>query len=399
MKKFLLFIFILLVVSFTYFHFVALPNAKENIEKQFKSIGFETAKIDGIHYKIDGLHISKIYLDKNHFSEVTNIKLEFIWPLFLFKSEINSLQIQKLQIITTTQELYDEITTIKPRYLSSWPNTTIHNLAINIGTSKEPIRISGKLQSNATEQGKDINIALAANEDNLSFNSQINGHINHNDINLDGNFSELKLNMYPASLSRGNGWLSIQKNDEQLDVSAEMNAGSGKFFNLPLQSISIASGTQENSFPVIFRSNISGNETTSLSADIDFAQKIEHQDFNIRFKSDKFQSLLTYLSAQNIIDAPKIASADFEKLLVEMQFLKERRFADGPWPFELTIDNQGDKSASGVFLLYPDKFDLRGSAQGDKDILVFLSQFIKGDEMEGDILRVEENIKDSIFKN
>ena len=399
MKKLLISIFVLLLASFTYVHLIALPKAKENIERQFKSIGFEAPEIESIHYKADGLHIPKIYLDKNRFNEVTNAKLEFIWPQFLFKSEINALKIQKLQIITTTQELYDEITTIKPRYLSSWPNTTIYNLAINIGTSREPIRVSGKLQSNTIEQGKNIDLTLSANEDNLSFNSHINGDLNNNDISLDANFSELKLNMYPASLSRGNGWLSIQKNDQELDVSAEMNAGSGKVFNLPLQSINITSGTQENSFPVIFRSNISGNETTSLSADIDFAQKIENQDFNIRFKSDDFQDLLTYLSAQNIINEQKTTSVDFEKLLVEMKFLKERRFADGPWPFELTTSNQDDKSASGIFLLYPDKFDLRGSAQGDKDILSFLSQFIKEDDMDGDILRVEKNIKDYIFKN
>ena len=398
MKKILFLTIILLCISAAVFYFYALPKVQSQIETKLSAFGFKDLAIEGAKIHLDGISIKNITLDKDNFSNIQNLKTNIFWPEYLFTSKINSIEIENLNISLTTEELIANTSYIH-RSLSKHLGTldidtfTIHNLVIDLSTQYGAIRTASTIKKQLIDGSFQYDIAAKAEQHQLSFTSEIAAVENDNKLNIEGKVDGLKINMPPLTINRASGWLSFD-NATNNSFSAQLDAGSGRVLGIPLQSISILSSQQQDYFPVILRSNITGNKSAKLQADIHISNKIDNQHMNIEFKSADMKNLITYLTSNNILKQKSFNALPNEYQL-SINYLKERRFDKGPWPFEIKATNLGNDSAKGVFLIYPDSLDIRGSAQGNKDILSFTNEMlsIKDINENPEMIRIDDNLK------
>lgn len=394
MKNFFISLFALSFCFFVSVQFIAIPKAKNNVANILTTYGFQNATFDSAKINIDGFTIPQIILDDDGFNSIENMKVTLFWPTYLIKPEISNIHFETIKISSTTQEIINNVNRVKR--IIMMPNT--HRFIDSISAPKIIWDIStkfGAIRLNADlnlKQGQELNLDIKAAQNQLAFESQwIAKFIDKNNIDVQGNFTDMKLNMPPFALNRADGWASFDKNS---GFSGQLNAGNGAFLTLPLQSVSIAASTKDNYYPVIIRSQITGNPTSNIYADLNLSNDINAQDFNFRFESTKFQSLLDYLLQRNFISPPLADQNNLERFLFTATFLKDRRFVDGPWPFSIMASDQIYKDVNGVFLFYPHTQMMRGSAQGSKDIISFLKLILSKIEEPGDdIIRFDDDLK------
>ncbi len=387
----------LFVCLFLTIQIVAIPKAKKDIEAIFTKYGFSSVQIKEAQFNINGLTIPLIKLDKDGFSKIENMQATIFWPTYIFKPEINAIDASNIHVASTTKEIAQNINVIKKLMLNIKSKDDIKRISFkkltwDVSTQYGPIRLQGDVDYyNRSVQTLLLN--LYAEQNQLAFNSQWQFESNeNNEIYAQGNFSDLKVNMPPFVLNRGNGWASLSPED---GLTAQMDAGNGTLFKLPLQSINLISSSNDDYHDLIIRSKVTGNIGTTLSADVRVSKNINSQDFNMRFQSNDFLALSDYLSQKSVISNSLKEKITFEILLFTADYLKDRRFADGPWPFEINVSNQNSDTATGVFLFYPNSQEMRGSAQGDVPMIDFLKTILakEGQESSDNIIRLDENLK------
>ncbi len=394
MKIFFISLLTFILCIFLTIKFVAVPKATSKVEDILIHYGFQNADIKDVQFNFDGFTIPKIILDDEGFNVIENLKVGLFWPTYLITSEIENIKFKKIKISSTTKEIINNFNLLKRKFLrfDAFPSLDLISapqIIWDISTRYGAIRINAALDF---KDNSDLLLDINAAQHQLAFDSQWNAKIiDQNHIDLQGTFTNMKLNMPPFTLNRADGWVSY--NDKN-GISGQLNAGSGTFLTLPLQSINIAASTKENYYPVIIRSQITGNPTSNIYADINLSNNIEYQDFNFRFVSTNYQNLLKYLNQRNIVSADLVKQNNLERFLFTADFLKERRFVDGPWPFSIMASDQIYKDVNGVMLFYPDTQTLRGSAQGNKDIVSFLKfLFSKSEETGDEVIRFDDDMK------
>jgi len=402
MKIFLLCLCVLGLSLLAIIHTFAIPKAENDVQEYLSKYGFKNTSLKETKFDFDGLRVQKIQLGDGGFSKLQNVKAYIFWPTYIFRPKIKSIYIENIQISSTTDEILKSMRLMQRNILklkseNNIKTITAPNIIWDISTQYGPIRFNGDLKYiNQTTQKLLLNLSAAQHQ--LAFNSkwQIE-ETEDNKIYAEAEFSELKTNMPPISLNRGNGWISFSSD---AGLSGQMDAGSGTLIGLPLQSINVITNSKDDYYSLIIRSGVSGNKETDLSADIKFSNNIESQNFNFRLSSTDFPSLLEYLLQQEIIDSPVKEKNSSEKLLFIASYLQDKRFADGPWPFEITASNDDKNSTNGVFLLYPKTQEIRGTAQGDENIISFFKTLLnqENNDNQENIIRLDENLKNYIFQ-
>ena len=100
MKKILLYIVIFIAVIFAAIQFIALPKAQKNIVEYLTAAGFKSVTLNNVQISFNGLTIGNAALDKEGFNKAEDIIISLLWPEFLFTSNIKSIGIRSLTILS-----------------------------------------------------------------------------------------------------------------------------------------------------------------------------------------------------------------------------------------------------------------------------------------------------------
>gem|GEM_PF-2462479 len=403
MKKFFLYIVIFIAVIFAATQFVALPKAQKNIVEYLTAAGFKSVTLNNAKISLNGLTIGNAVLDKDGFNKAKNITVSLLWPEYLFTANIKSIDIEALQISSVTNTPNDFLkykNYIKINKLSDFPIETlnIEEITWDIATKNTALRINGDLHLNTQDDIKKIDANLNARQHDLSFNSQWSGTINSDKkMNIEGLYDSLNIKTNFLNVNRGTGWVSFEQKDETPKISAQMDAGSGHLLKVPVKNISLLLDQNGDSYPVILRAQSSSLENHNLYGDFSFSKTPEKQAFEILLKLDNPNKFVSTLRQQNILnDKTNNKVIPNTKTDIYLTYVPENRFIDGPLPFNLTTKNNEDRTVSnGTFLIYPNSLDLRGTIQGEPQIISLIETLftIDPDNVSDGNLRLDENIK------
>jgi len=140
----------------------------------------------------------------------------------------------------------------------------------------------------------------------------------------------------------------------------------------------------------------SGIEGVKLYTDVNFSQDLKSQAFDVLLDLESPNAFINHLQAQKIITTEQARSLSSRDAQIHLNYQPEKRFADGPFPFALSMKSDSQETAQGNFLIYPNNLDVRGSTQGQRSAISFLKTLLSIQDQEDadQNLRLEGNLKD-----
>lgn len=403
MKKFFLFLLLLTTIIIASAFFYALPKAEQYTLNHIANLGYKNATIENTSITFSGFVIDKINLDKDGFSYVENVSIKLFWPSFLIKRDIDLITINKITMASVTDDLRstffykNNFNTAKIASISA-KKIDIKNIIWDTATPQGAIRIEAQSTIEKTKDKSLIKASVHAAQHELSFNSNWSGYFDdQNNIELEGTLDQLNVNYAPLHLHRGTGWLSYHQLEEETSLSGQLDSGSGKIFNIPINNISLTIGKKDNYYPILFRTQASGIKNVYFTSDLHYSKKTQNKTFDTTLKISDFSAFINYLKKLEIIKTD-LKTGNNKQTNIALTYMSEKRFADGPLPFDLTIEQTSSDVLNGTFLLYTDSMDIRGTAQGDEDFLGILKTLflINDKNISGDVLRIDGNLKSLI---
>lgn len=405
MKKIILFFVILISLCFVFVEFILIPKTTNQIQDYLNSAGFKHTKIENINFTTTGVNIPVAILDKDEFNIAKNIQVDLFWPTYIFNSKINVITVEEIKIssvVNTPKDilLYKHLFTKEKIENDITQDIIVKKLIWDIATPETALRLEGDFELSATKNSEKKNIKgnLNAAQHELSFNSQWFGTIGKdNQFNIEGNYDGLNINTNPFQLHRATGWVNLENNpDKNQDIAIQMDAGNGTLLNIPLNNISFILNENEGAYPASFRAQASAIDGAKLFADFKISEEIEKQNFEILFDIDNPKDFLRYLNNQNILKNTNNQDTIInKKTKIYLTYKAEDRFANGPMPFSLKIAEDNKDTGNGTFLIYPNSFDVRGTAQGNSSTINLLKTFLSIDDksISDDNIRLDTNIK------
>ena len=75
--------------------------------------------------------------------------------------------------------------------------------------------------------------------------------------------------------------------------------------------------------------------------------------------------------------------------------MPDKRFIDGPIPFDFKIKQNLKETLKGTFLIYPDSFDIRGTAETNRSTIELIQSLgiLKEENIAEETIRLDGNIK------
>jgi hypothetical protein len=403
MKKFLFILLLLIAGTLSALYFYALPKAKGDIESIFHDAGFTHVEINRLEPQPDGFYIPQLQLDKEGFSKAEGIKIYLFWPDFILKGHINKIDVFRLSLATITDRLINLISFHQKTDLQNLAKYPISHLNVNeiLWDTKTPqaaLRFSGNFNLKEDGNKKIISLNLMTEQHPLAFESQWSGFLTADGkMELQGNIDSLRINYGPLSVSRGNGWLSYKTNNNiNRAFAGQLMAGRGEVFSVPANNISLTIGQSDNYTPVLFRAEAAGLETVRLASDIHWSAEKEHEDFTVTLNIPNLSEFLDYLQTQSHLKNLTLNDyGAFGETKASFTYMPEKRFADGPLPFEAVITEEEEDAVSGTFLIYPDSLDIRGTLSAEEKYMNLLRDAfsIPPENISDDSMRLEGNIK------
>lgn len=407
MKKLFITLICATGVFFASLYFVALPKAKSVIEKSLKDVGFTHVKIEKAQIKPFGLSIKKIILDKEGFSHISDLDAQFFWPAYLFQSSIETLTIGEINIVSITDNVKSVFYLTQKLNLSGLVNIPTNTLQARkisweTKTSEGILNFEGAITVQGNQDERIIQASLKTNQKQIGFDSQWTGSINNEGAILaDGKVHSLHVDYGPLKINRANGWMLYKEDEKDISFSSQMEAGNGKFFDVPINNISLLIGHEEDRRPILFRADASGIEDVRLVVDIDWSEKMENEAMVATLNVDNLSDFLKYLKNLELvnINAEEISDS-FSDTDFMLSYMPEKRFADGPLPFELIVNETSKEAVNGTLLIYPDTLDVRGTTKTNKKFLDLFQELmtISDENITDNVIRLEGNIKSLIEK-
>lgn len=401
MKKFILFILLLLIIPFVAVKFIALPRAEQNIITVFEQAGFKNVTTDSVNFSLDGLSIDSIALDKDGFNKAENIKAKIAWPKYIIGGSLNAITINTLNLSTVLDQPKDMLALKKflnSSYLEKITehNIKVQNLIIDVALPQKALRFSGNFESRNIDGQQTFKGELNPEQHEISFKSKWSGKIAPNkDFFIESIFDGLSVNTPVTNIKRGTGFLNFSGSQNDIDVTAQFDAGTGDLLNVPLQNISFILKQSEHGYPATLRAQAAQIKDVKLFGDFYFSEDVAHQNFDLALDMDNPNQFISHLSSKNILKNANASSISSTPMKLTSGYNAQDRFANGPLPFDLKTDNG---ALNGTFLVYPKELDVRGTAQGDFQTIKFIQTLFNIDDSQvsdGNI-RFDENLK-SLF--
>lgn len=400
MKRFLIILTFFCAMIIGAVFIVAIPKAEKNIQAAINDLGFKTVQIEGTEFNLTGITIEHISLDNDGFNSISNLKANIFWPQYLFKSKINAIWIEEIKFSAVPSDM---------RYVLKKIGTTSKNISIenievskiifDLAVSNYALRFEGNINIKNEDNGqKLIKANIFAQQYELSFNSEWSGTIDAstNNVEIDSIIEDLKINLQPLALNRGNGWLSYISKDNESTLSAQLDTGNGEIFSIPAKNISLIVGQDKAGYPVMFRANMAGIDNVQFTSDIHYAHNPAERKFSATLQIPDKNQFFDYLKTQNIISKnTETPSSNIKQIDTLLSYMPDKRFADGPLPFDISVKADFKDNLSGTFLIYPDSFDIRGTTEANTDMLDILNALISipKENIADNVIRLDRNLK------
>jgi hypothetical protein len=267
----------------------------------------------------------------------------------------------------------------------------VKNIIIDLALRTKALRFEGDFHfyNNNAFKG-----TLNGLQHDLSFDAVFAGTINSETqkLSLDTSMQDLKINIPPVKVARGQGWFSFTHENKKNHFGAQIDAGSGSFFNIPMTNLTLLIGQDDKGYPVLFRSGIAGLDNAKLTSDFFYTRDALSRKFNAQLYIPDHDNFVTLLKSQNLIKESKdLSTLDTQDYNVTINYMTEKRFAGGPLPFDLSLNNQ----LEGTLLIYPDSYDVRGTVETEEDLLNYLRVLfnISDKNISDNVIRLDSNLK------
>lgn len=405
MKRLILFLVFLIALSIGAIFFVAIPKLEKNLEASLTEIGFKHIAINDTSFNFGGVNIAEIGLDEDNFSKAQNIKIHLFWPEYIFQGEIENIEIDSIQLSSVTDEFRDLLYLIKQadiKKLSALEadELRIRNLIWDTATPLGALRFDGNITLTREETKYNVTAGLNAQQQQLSFASQWTGSFDKDQLQIDATFEDMGLSHPLLSTHRGTGWLSYTTGKNMPSISGQFDAGNGRLINIPINNVSLAIGKEEDYYPVIFRAQASGVENALFNMDMHYSPDITKQLFNTGLSIESPKDFFDYLRQNSLLkkDIDYSELGDY-KTTVKIAYEPEKRFADGPFPFDVAVTNTNRQLLDGTFLVYPDSLDVRGTASSKTNFMKFVVTLLQVNEknISDDVIRIDSNLRELLL--
>lgn len=405
MKRLLLFLVFLIALSIGAIFFIAIPKIEKNLEASLKEIGFKHIVIDSTAVNPTGISISQITLDKESFSKAENIKINLFWPEYLFQNEIENIEIERINLSSVTNDFKDLLyiakqADIKKLSVLEVDELRINNIVWDTATPQGALRFGGDMTLTREETKYHIKADLNAQQRQLSFSSQWTGTFDKDRLEIDATFDQMSLSHPLLSTHRGSGWLSYATGNSIPLISGQFDAGNGKLFNIPVSNVSLVIGQEADYYPIIFRTEASGVDGVQFNMDMHYSTNIEKQLFSTGLNIEKPKDFFDYLKQNQLLNQ----DIDYSELgdtqtSVKIAYEPKKRFADGPFPFDVVVNNTDKNLLEGTFLIYPNSLDIRGTANSKESFMTFITTLLRIDEknISDDVVRIDSNLKELLL--
>ena len=401
MKRLAFFFLLICLIFAAVVYFIAIPKTENKIQTALKDIGFsQTGNVD-VKFSLHGAYVAKINLDDDGFNYLEGLKTDIFWPSFIFNSTLENLTIDKIQIISGSSP-YKNLMRLKHRLTPRKINAInleklkIKKIIWNTPLAKSAIRFEAKalLEKESDNNRKKISFSIKTTQHELAFQSQWQGWISSDDkLKLDGRFEGIKVNLPSLRINRGAGWVAYDGQGDSDDFSGEIEAGSGALFNFPLKNIAATIGQNQDMHPLLFRAEAAGLEGVRLSADVNISQNTNKQNMQANLQIDDFNDFLLFLKEKKLIQNAPIVDSD--RTHINLIFLPERRFAEGPLPFQASVVRQNKAALDGTLLLYPKTLNVRGTLNSNNEFIDILKSItpLKDSQINDNVIRIDENFQ------
>ncbi len=401
MKRFfIIFCFFVSLLTISIF-LIVIPRAEKIIISNLEEIGFKNISFSQTKPTFTGLKISSVQLDKDGFNSAENIKVNIYWPTYFLKPTTKNIIIDDLKISAVPSELKDILKILNNANNISGilaQNIIIHKITYDLALDTKALRFEGRLMLKENdEQSHILRAVFDGVQHELAFQSIWSGKINYSNRNLtiDGTFENVKVNLPPTQINRGAGWFSYISNAEENELGMQITAGSGKFFDIPLQNLNFTLGRDDNGYPLLFRSNIIGIEDSKFMADFYYANQAANRKFRSELSIPNQNDFMKILEINRVITkTPNFDQEPPSSVNAEIYYVAEKRFAGGPLPFDITFN----QNMNGTILIYPDSLDVRGTIEGDENTINYLDALIgiPEENISNNVIRLDSNIKSLI---
>lgn len=248
----------------------------------------------------------------------------------------------------------------------------------------------------ANKEAKRLVTATAkSDQPSLDFVSEWRGWIEQDGALLaDALIPEIKTRMGPVRLTRGNGWLSLSNMADFPALSGQIESGGASLASLPLQNFSLTLDASRETIILMTRAQASGADKSMITGDI----IMENQQRQVGFKltTENLPSFLKWLEQSTGRTSDMLQKAFNGKARMELSvdYQLAKRFAGGPYPFDMYGTLDGSEFMNGTFLVYPGSFDMRGSAKVDKTYMAAVNEYLRlpDDSVSGEYIRLDASL-------
>lgn len=263
--------------------------------------------------------------------------------------------------------------------------TSVGDLRFILNASINPAKDDGD---------QSISAHLVAQQFQLGFDSKWSGKLSKDGtLEMSSEIVDGRLHFGPMRITRYNGWIVLSANQTSLSLQSQMDAGGAHLFDIPMQDLSLVTDVSAGNNTVVFRSSMAGLPGVSIMADM--AISSTDQSFDASLKGDNLSKFLKAVSEErkNTRTLPSILKST-EDFSLTAKYQADRRFTGGPLPFSLSFILGNDELMSGTFLIYADNMDIRGSAEGKKEIVPALRDYfdIPTERIQKNFIRLDGDI-------
>ncbi len=386
----LIFILMILLMSFGTAYLYGLPCLAEKKLRSFLQITpNQTLEVENLRANFSGLSIDHIKLDQDGFNTIDNLQISMHWPhQKILSARIGHLQTAHIAGAPTG------LVRITREALKAMPKAPVilTKFTTDIATELGDIRLEGNAQiSKPNETGEQfLSANVRAQQFQISFDARIDAVLVDQRIKkIDVQITDGRTNLGPFQFARMTGWVSYDESKTPLTLAGQIDMGTGRFHDLALTNINFVIGGTHNAPEILFRAGLSGHPDLSLSSDYSAGPKTIFK--TVLTASTLFPVFEALLPDQDIPEA----LSDLQDITVSLNYMPERRFEGGPYPFELLLKENNTTTLTGTALFYPDTLDVRGSAETKAALAKALVDYFGLDPegQSGNFLRLDSSLK------
>lgn len=388
---------------------VAKFAAASRAQSILTSFGFPHAKIENFSIGPRTVTLKTISLDSHGFSAIDSIIAEISWAEFLRTGKARALTISGLKAtilpnaesMMSASAVLDALMNPEPAYDSLLLEKSVFDVSTELGDLR--FEAAALITTPKEGQTQTVQVRINAAQFQLSFETEWTGFIvPGQSVVLQGKVTQGRINSPSIRLSRFNGWLDFQGRPGETPIlSGQLDAGSAEILDLPFQNLSLMLDMGILDQNLVLKAGLSGAPTVRLAADYTKKGAAARAGLTVDIPDTKEIAPVLEKTYPDTSGRYRDLLAKIRNVTLEVPYLVERRFAGGPYPFELRATNKnGATYAQGHFLVYP-TWDVRGSLDIDKDLTpAFVKAFaLDNTRLQAGVLRLDGSLKSCLDMN